>query len=843
MSRLPIYELEQELIARLKENRRLIVQAPTGSGKSTQVPQMLLDHGFLETGQVVILQPRRLATRLLAARVAQERKAELGREVGYQIRFENVTSPETKIRFVTEGVLLRQIVENPDLPGVQAVIFDEFHERHLYGDITLARALDLQAERRPDLLILVMSATLDAAVVENFLKPCAVLRAEGRVFPVQIEFTSRATLAGRTTVWEQAADAFGRFVRSGGEGDALVFMPGGYEIQQTLEAIRHEPESRGFVLLPLHGELSPRDQDAAVARYDQRKVVVATNVAETSLTIDGVRLVIDSGLARIPRYDPQRGINTLLIEKISRASADQRAGRAGRTAPGHCTRLWSDQEHWERPAQEAPEIKRLDLAEVVLALKAAGVDDLRRFRWLEPPNEKSLHDAETLLADLGALDHSGRITALGRKMLAFPVHPRYARMLLAAHEFGCVYQAALVAALTQGRDLLIRNPGKQVEEFRENLFGELAASDFWIWMRAWNYASKNNFSLDACRRAGVHAITARQVGPLHQQFLRIAEKEGLNVQLRSVSDEALQKCILTGFADRVARRVDEGTLRCEIVHGRRAVLARESLVRSPLFVAAEIREIESSDRTLNTLLSLATAVEADWLRQIFPEDLQSEARVYYDAAAKRVLAEERTRFHDLVLAARRVEPPPEEAAARILAEEVIQGRLALKNWDNSVEQWILRLNLLSGWCPEFDLPKITDESRRDLIQQICHGAVSYRDIKDREVSATVKGWLSQSQREVVEQHAPERLELANGRKPKVVYVADGPPYIALRIQELFGIEKTPRLAMGRTPVLIHILAPNMRPVQITQDLASFWREHYPRIKQELQRKYPKHEWQ
>ncbi|HEY4952868.1 MAG TPA: helicase-related protein, partial [Verrucomicrobiae bacterium] len=405
--RLPIYEIEREIISRLRSDRRLILSAPTGSGKSTQVPQMLLRHDFLRDGQVVILQPRRLATRLLAARVASELGVQLGQEVGYQIRFENVTSAKTKIRFVTEGVLLRQMIDDPKLRGISVLIFDEFHERHLYGDITLARALDLQEQFRPDLSLVVMSATLNAGELENYLKPCATLNSEGRMFPVEIEYAAEPGYVDKRPVWEQAAGAFSDYVKSGGEGDALIFMPGGFEISQTLEAIRHTAEAKGFILLPLHGELEPKAQDAAVARYEKRKVVVATNVAETSITIDGVRLVIDSGLARIARYDPNRGINTLLIEKISQSSADQRAGRAGRTAAGVCMRLWSREEHGHRAVQELPEIKRLDLAEVVLTLKAAGVENLRQFRWLEAPDERSLAHAEELLTDLGALKKGG----------------------------------------------------------------------------------------------------------------------------------------------------------------------------------------------------------------------------------------------------------------------------------------------------------------------------------------------------------------------------------------------------------------------------------------------------
>ena len=841
--RLPIYEIENEIIARLKTDKRLILSAPTGSGKSTQVPQMLLKHGLLGNGQVVVLQPRRLATRLLAARVAHELGVKLGEEVGYQIRFENVTSAKTKIRFVTEGVLLRQMIEDPQLRGVSAILFDEFHERHLYGDITLAQTLDQQEKFRPDLMLAVMSATLNAGELEKYLSPCAILASEGRMFPVEMEYAELPGYVDKRPVWEQAADAFSQYVHRGGEGDVLVFMPGGFEIAQTIETIRNTSEAKGFILLPLHGELPPRDQDAAVARYEKRKVVVATNVAETSLTIDGVRMVVDSGLARVARYDANRGINTLLIDKISQSSADQRAGRAGRTAPGVCMRLWSRDEHSHRALQELPEIKRLDLSEVVLTLKASGVDDLRKFRWLEKPDEVSLTHAEELLADLGALDKNKSITPIGRKMLAFPLHPRYARMLLAAQEYGCVYQACLVAALTQGRDLLLRNCGKEVDSAREDLLGEKASSDFWILMRAWSFAFNNQFRLDACRKLGIHAVTAKQVGPLFDQFLRIAKSEGLDTKPNEVKDENLQKCILIGFSDRVARRMDQGTLRCELVHGRGGVLARESSVsQSPLLVVAEIREIEGRDREVNTILSLGTAIEVEWLRELFPDDIKSDLHVQFDAQQKRVLAAELLRFRDLALAAKRIDPPPAEAAARLLADEIIAGRLLLPNWDHHVEQWLARLNLLCKECADLQLPAITDEDKKSIIEQLCHGAVSYKDIKEREVKPIVMSWLSPAQRELLDKHAPERLMLPNGRTPKVNYENGKSPFISLRIQELYDVNQTPKVVLGRVPVTVHILTPGMKPIQVTQDLASFWREQYPKIKSELARKYPRHLW-
>ena len=431
-------------------------------------------------------------------------------------------------------------------------------------------------------------------------------------------------------------------------------MPGAYEISRTVQAAR-DALGPQFVVLPLHGELPRGDQDAAVARYDRRKIVVATNVAESSLTIDGVRLVIDSGLARMPRYDPYRGINTLLVEKISRAAADQRAGRAGRTAPGHCLRLWTAHEQNARPFQELAEVKRLDLAEVILTLKASGVNDVRTFRWLEAPDARALERAETLLADLGAIDETiGAITPLGRRMLAFPVHPRYARMLLAAHDYGCVRPVALIAALTQGRDLLARRQAKPVDDARDELSGDETESDFFVLTRrAWRYAERATYDVERCRRHGVHAQAAREVGPLFEQFLRIAEAESLDTGEKAVERAVVQRCVLVGFSDHLAKRVDTGSLRCELVHGRRGVLARESVVRAPLFVASEVREVESGggrDRALNVVLSLATAVKEEWVRELFPSDFKEVHAVVYDPTLRRVVGRDETRFRDLVLA-------------------------------------------------------------------------------------------------------------------------------------------------------------------------------------------------
>ena len=662
---LPIYALADDLVATCTTPARLILTAPTGSGKSTQVPQILLDRGVLGDGEVVVLQPRRMAARLLAARVAEERGRALGAEVGYQVRLEGKTSPATRIRYVTEGILLRRLLASPHLDGVSAILFDEFHERHVYGDVTLARARMLQETTRPDLKLMVMSATLDTDLVHAYLAPCPVLSTAGRQYPVEVEYLPRPVEARRQPIWDTAAAAFDQLVRAGVDGDVLVFMPGAYEIMRTIDAIGDLTAARGWTLLPLYGELSPAEQDRAVRPTAGRKVVVATNVAETSITIDGVRAVIDSGLARIARFDSHRGINTLYIEPISQAAADQRAGRAGRTAPGCCLRLWTVQEHRGRAAHAVPEIRRIDPAEIFLMLKAQGIVDMRGFPWLEAPEEPATARAEQLLRDLGAADPStGEITELGQRMVSFPVHPRYARMLMAGHIYSCTREAALIAALTQTQDVLLRRQPRHIQEARERVLGDRSDSDFFILMLAWRYAHQHGYRLEVCQQLGIHAGAARQVAPLFQQFLHVAEQQGLTINERSANQEAIRKCILTAFIDQLALRRDEGTLRCDLVHGRRGELARDSAVRhSRLFVAAEIDEIEHGNRALNVILHLATAVDEAWLLELFPTAFSERTEVAFDASGKRVISKQVTLFRDVVLRTKLAGPPAEEAAA------------------------------------------------------------------------------------------------------------------------------------------------------------------------------------
>ena len=843
---LPIFEVEGALLsAAANGGRRMILQAPTGSGKSTQIPQILLDNGLVPDGrQVIVLQPRRLAARMLACRVAAERGSAVGGEVGYQVRFEDRTSRATRILYVTEGILLRKLLVDPLLQSVAVLVFDEFHERHLFGDVTLARVLELQKTSRPDLTVVVMSATLDGAALQRYMAPCDVVQAEGRTFPVAISYLPKAVDFSRSPVWELAATEAVRLLRQAPAGDALVFMPGAYEIQRTIQVLARMPETRGMTILPLHGELPTADQDMAVAPAGRRKIIVSTNVAETSLTIEGIRLVVDSGLARVARFDPYRGIDTLWIERISQASADQRAGRAGRTAPGACVRLWTEREHHERPVRELPEIRRVDLAETLLMLKASGVMDVRAISWLEPPEGRLLQRAETLLEDLGALDGEGRITELGRKMLAFPLHPRYARMLLAAEPLGCVRSAALVAALTQERGVLVRRADAQVLEQRERRLGEEEVSDFFLLMRAWGVSREHDYDLEYCCSLGIHAGAARQVGRLFDIFCRIAAGEGLAMEPELVLGDALRRCILAGFADQVAKRMDGGTLRFNLVHGRRGVLERSSVVRkSEWVVATEVREVESGGgREMEVLLSCVTAIDPAWLGELFPGAIRGKQEVRLDETTRRVVARTGRYYHDLCLLLRVGGTPSEGDAARLLADEIQAGRCSLMHWTGEVEQWILRVNCLAGWCPELGLPVITAEDRRLMLEQICLGSLGVKEVKDAPVWPVVKGWLDGRAQSLVEKHAPERMTLPNGRKVRITYAERGAPVLAARIQDLYGVEESLRVGMGRQTVVIQVLAPNFRPVQVTSDLTTFWKEGYPKVKKELQRRYPKHEW-
>jgi ATP-dependent helicase HrpB len=838
---LPIDTLQDGLVAACGRVRRLVLRAPTGSGKSTRIPQMLLDLNLVQ-GQIVVLQPRRIAARLLAARIAQERGVRLGGEVGYQIRFERVESAQTRIKFVTEALLLRQMASDPELKGIGAVVFDEFHERNLHSDVALALARRLQETHRPDLLIMAMSATLDTESVAKWLGSAETLAADGRAYPVQIEYTHLPRNSTRP-IWDAAAEQVRRVLREESEGDILVFMPGSYEIMRTIGAVRNLPESGGVDILPLCGELPPEEQDRAVKPSPGRKVIVATNVAETSLTIPGVRAVVDAGLARIARFDPHRGIDTLLVEPVSQASAEQRAGRAGRTGPGRCIRLWSQTDHEARPLREVPEIKRVDLSETILLLLTSGWGEAATFPWYEKPEDKALQRALTVLADLGAVDAQGKLTSLGRRMSVFPAHPRYARMLLAAGELDCVYEVCRIAGLAQGRDILFRKVDDRTENARDSVEQE-DGSDFFPRLALLQRAVEMKFDADACDRFGVHGQAARQADQAARQFLRLAEGQGLPVSDRVADPAAVRRCLLLGFSDRLAVRLDAGTLRCALVHGRTGELRRESSIRSAkLLVAAEVDEIQARGG-VTTYLSLATAIEEAWLQELFPAEFSTVNQVRYDGSQRRVVTRVERRFRDLVLEAKERDDAPSDAASRLLAEEVAAGRLELEKWDTPVDAWIRRVNFLAKHCPELGIPPFDEAARRMVIEEVCTGAVAYRDIRDRPVFGVVRGWLTHEQAMALESYCPEKIILPRKKHPaRIEYTEDGQAEVEATVQELYDFPGAKlRVCLGKVPMVVCIQSPARRTQQRTTDLDAFWKGSYEGVKKELRGRYPKHEW-
>lgn len=837
-SQLPIYEIEPALLTAWRgqaERRRFVIEAPTGSGKSTQLPQMLARHGLLGGGEVVILQPRRIAARMLARRVAEEMGGRLGDEVGYQVRFENVVSSKTRIRFVTEGILLRQLMDDPSLRGVSAVIFDEFHERHLYGDITLARCLSVQETTRPDMALLVMSATLQTEALKSYLEPATHLISAGRTFPVTMKYApQRAVVRGE--IWDHAARVCGDALASQAEGHALIFMPGSFEIRKTMEALSREKWARSFDILPLHGELTPAQQDAAVSDNGRRRIIVATNVAETSLTIDGVRVVIDSGLARLAAWDANRGINTLTIQNIARSSSDQRAGRAGRTAAGECWRLWSENDHGRRPAAEVPEVLRLDLAEVVLTLKAAGVQDLAQFRWFEAPDARSLARATVLLEQLGALLPDGTLTGEGRRLTRYPLHPRQARLMEASAEYGCIPAMALMVALQQGRPLFVRGTGDPQRKFGT----PDDPSDFLPLLRGWQAAAERNFHPDACGQMGLNGRAAAEAGKLAQQLTGLAGARR-DTPPEMPDHESLAKCILTGYSDQVAKRTSTGGSACEVVGGRRGSASKESIVRGiELLVAAEIAEVQGKDLTVN--LNLLTEITEDWLGDLFPEDFHLERAPFFDPQQRRVSQRERVRFRDLILRDRQSGEADPNAAAAILADEVLRGNLTINEWNDATRQWLARLDFLRKAMPDLQLPEFTPDDHRLVLESLFDGFRTYKEIKDLAPLPALRDWLGHPKANALDKHAPERIATDGGKLAKVDYTRPEEPSVAVFIQQLYSQRDTPKIAGGRIPLVLSILAPNHRPIQVTRDLAGFWKNHYPAIKKEMERRYPRHEW-
>lgn len=829
MTTLPIHSIRAEFAAAVRAGNRVVLDAPTGSGKSTQAPQFLLDLPEIK-GQVLVLQPRRLAARMLAERVASERGGDLGGEVGFQTRFENRVSDATRLRFITEGILPRLLLRDPELRDIGAVVFDEFHERSLATDLSLALVRELQGKRRPDLRLVVMSATLGGESLAAYLPGARFLRTEGRLHPIDIRYHRPAA---RQPVWDAAAAALNELLAGGATGDVLVFMPGVHEIRKTVDACRR-CGGRELLVLPLYGDLPPDQQRLVMnpAPAGVRKVIVATNIAETSLTIPGMRHVIDSGLARIQRFDPVRGFNTLFVEPVSRAAADQRAGRAGREAPGICIRLWGQLEQSRRTARELPEILRVDLAEAVLQTRLLGYADPTAFPWLDAPPAAAVDAAVRLLHDLGALREPGLdITAAGRQMTAFPMHPRLARLLLAGQERGCLREACLAAAVLSERLPAGAAAGAE-SAGRKNGPADAAVpdSDLLNLMRQYG-------------RAHQDTPAARQILRTEAHFVQICRRQHLHVNPQPASSEELLKAFLLAYPDHLARRRDRGSLLCELRNGRRGELDKGSAAaHEPLLVAGEIRETGGHGQAVRTVISLASGIRGEWLHELFPDAWRHEAGLVWNEQLLQVEKPVRTWCLDVLLEEKVLPGHGDPAAGALLARMIRDRGLHLPEWNDAVDAWISRVRWTAGQFPERGLITYDDNDRELLLHELCDGEWRYAKAREKAVLPLAKGLLSYDDQRFVEQMAPEALPLPTGRRMRLKYTPGQPPHGNAKIQDLYDLKASPKVAGGRVPVLLEILAPNFRPVQITDDLAGFWEKHYPAVKKALARRYPRHEW-
>jgi ATP-dependent helicase HrpB len=849
---LPIDAVLPEVAAALRAAGAVVLRAPTGAGKTTRVPPAVLDAGLADQGSIVVLQPRRLAARTCARRMASERGGRLGDEVGYQVRFDRRMSSHTRIAVVTEGILLRMLQDDPFLESVAVVVFDEFHERSLGSDLALAMVRRIRDTVRPELKVVVMSATLAPEAIVAYLGGCPFVESQGRLHPVEISYIE--DLENRSLA-ERAAEGVRRMLELT-TGDVLAFLPGVGEIHHTARRLEALAAARNLAVLQLYGDLPAEKQDEVLLPIGRRKVVLATNVAETSITIEGITGVVDTGLARSPLFDPHLGMDRLQLVRISQASAEQRAGRAGRVQAGVCLRLWPQRTHRHRAAHDEPEIRRLDLAGPVLQLRTWGETNLDTFPWFEPPAAAALSQAETLLRRLEALDAAGKVTSLGQAMAQLPVGPRLGRMLLEGQRLGQPEAVALAAALLSERD-----PFSPREDDRSVRRAAAPSSNSDVLERV--------SALEAFEQSGrletplgcINRSAARFVLHVRDQLLRemrqekgtgsvadrgLPRKEALKRRCLSPfpagntgdvdEEEAVLRSLLAAFPDRLVRRASPGSRFGRMVGGRGVRQADFSAVREPmLFLAVDV------DRgTSEAYVRIASAVERQWLPA---EHLTVRTEVEFDREARRVIARRRVDWEDLLLEETPEALPETDQVAQILAQAAADSFAEVFAGDDSATaEYVDRVRCLGGWMPELHLPALDESQLRSLLPMLAHGRRSFDDLRKSPWLGAIQTLLTPEQQQAVEREAPQRIEVPSGSRIKLHFESGKPPVLAVRIQEVFGMFETPRIARGRVAVLLHLLGPNFRPQQITDDLASFWKTTYHQVRKDLRRRYPKHAW-
>jgi len=834
-ARFPVDAILADLQRALAAGTRLVLEAPPGAGKTTRVPPALLGADWLAGRKVLLLEPRRIAARAAAEFMAAQAGERVGESVGYRIRFESRVSAATRIEVVTEGILTRMIQDDPELSGVGAILFDEFHERHLHGDLGAALALDVQANLRPDLRLVIMSATLDGERVARWFDAPRIA-SEGRSHPVRILHPPART----GEAWPERGWPFGarRVIETAlaeADGDVLVFLPGKREIERVRATLADLGDA--LDVLPLHGDLALAEQHAALApaAAGRRRVVLATNVAESSLTLPGVRAVVDLGLAREPRFDPNSGFTRLDTGAISQASADQRAGRAGRLGPGNAYRLWPQSRRLD--AERTPEIAQVELSQLALELAAWGTDALR---WLDAPPAGALAQARELLRRLGALDADDRLAPLGRRMLALGATPRLGAAVLRADATHAAF-ACDVVALVEARNPLRGDAGRN-DDFRARVTA----------LQAWRRRER-----DAARSGGADVGALAAVAQAADAWLRRRgdprdrgsglgrdavppPKQGI-ANAVATSPTTVGDVLVHAFPDRIAKQDPANPRRYTLANGRGARLADDSaLYGEPWLVVVDLRQ---EDR--DSLVYAAAPFDPALLERDFATRLVRERSVRWNRDTRAVDAFEQRRFDAIVLERRSVPTRPEDAVPALLAAVRELGLDALP-WSDHARELRLRVNALRGWCPELGLPDFSDAallaSLDEWLAPYLAGKRRLDALQAAELSEALAARIDFAQRRALDEQAPVSLRVPSGMERRIAYADDAPPVLAVKLQELFGLADTPRIAGGRIPLTLHLLSPGGKPVQVTQDLRSFWERTYPEVKKELKGRYPKHPW-
>jgi len=822
MTDLPIEHVIPALKAALRDGSGAVLQAPPGAGKTTRVPLALLDEPWLAGMKIIMLEPRRLAARAAARRMAATLGERVGETVGYRMRMETQVGPRTRIEVVTEGVLARFLQRDPALEGIGVVIFDEFHERSLQAELGLALALQSRALLRDDLRLLVMSATLDGAPIAALLGDAPIITSQGASYPVETHYLDRPA-EGRI---EQTMAAAVRRALAGGEGDILAFLPGAGEIRRTESLLAESGLPPDVIVTPLHGTLPQEAQDRAIepSARGRRKVVLATSIAETSLTIEGIRIVIDGGLMRVPRFSPRSGMTRLETIRVSKASAEQRRGRAGRLGPGICHRLWTEIDQHHLAPFGTPEIMEADLAPLALELAEWGVSDPNELSWLDPPPAGAFAQARELLAELGALGDDGVITPHGRRMAELALHPRLAHMILRGKELGMAGLACDLAALLGERDILRADSGSPDADLRLRL--EI--------LRDLERGGRSD--REHARGYRVDAGTARRVAVEARHW-----KGRLGVARDDRGD--IEGCgILLAFAypDRIGQGRPGGGGRFLLRNGSGAYFSETQLLSgSPHIVAAELDGQRRESR-----IFLAAPVALDDIERFFSEQILREELVAWDAEADAVRARRQERLGALLLRELPLRNPDPEAVADALLGQIELEGLGMLPWNRGAQGLRERMIFLHASDPSW--PDVSDEALSatlaDWLRPHLRGIRRRDDLAALDLAGILREMIPWNRRAMLEEWAPTHMAVPSGSRIPIDYANPQAPTLAVRLQELFGMTETPRVARGAVPLTIHLLSPANRPVQVTRDLASFWRTTYFDVRKDLKGRYPKHYW-